>query len=53
MKLKCITHNRRVTTGVHSFLHRNGDGSKCDDQQAVIGDKKVLFLGDHTLAWPK
>lgn len=49
MKLKCNTHNRRVVAGSASFLHRNGDGSKCDSPTATIGDKTVKFLGQHHL----
>lgn len=53
MKLKCVTHNRRVVSGQHSLLHRNGDGSKCTDQKAIIGGKTVTFLGDYILAFPR
>jgi len=52
VKLKCVKHNRRVCTGSASFLHRNGDGSKCDSQQATIGDKTLTYNAG-TLIVPK
>lgn len=53
MKLKCDTHKRRVVTGSQSFLHRNGDGSKCDSPTATIGDKTVSRLPapEPTMYW--
>lgn len=45
MKLKCNKHNRRVTTGQHSFLHLTGDGSRCDSRMGTIGDVTVTFKG--------
>lgn len=52
MKLKCDKHNRRVTNGAQSFLHRNGDGSKCDSPTATIGDTTVT-RHDTFLHWKK
>lgn len=52
MKLKCDTHKRRVVTGSQSFLHRNGDGSRCDSPTATIGDKIVSRLaGEVSTYW--
>lgn len=53
MKLKCDKHQRRVVSGFSSFLHRTGDGSKCDSKTATIGDKQVEHIDNGILAFPK
>jgi hypothetical protein len=38
MKLKCRDHGRRVIATNTHFVHRCGDGSRCNSQFATIGD---------------
>lgn|SRR5512136_387492 len=38
MKLKCVTHNRRVFSNGDHFSHRTGDVGRCDSQFATIGE---------------
>lgn len=42
MKLKCDNHNRRVlsVSTNPSFIHRTGDGSKCDSKTASLTDTR-------------
>jgi len=41
MKLKCLKHNRRVIAIGDNFVHRTGDGTRCDSFSAVIGTNCV------------
>lgn len=44
-KLKCRKHKRRVVAVDGKFIHRTGDGSRCDSFTAVINSEEVTAHG--------
>jgi len=51
-KLKCDKHGRRVVSGKTGWIHRTGDGSKCDSFLAVISGHYYTLAEVHAHTKP-
>lgn len=51
MKLKCVEHGRRVVTISDHFVHRCGDGSRCNSYLAKIGNLTTTAEGIEDVTW--